>query len=173
MIVIAYDGSPDARHAIDCAARLMPGAEATVLTVWVPFIYRYASSGLTGMGLGMGGTYAYAESPDIDDASREAARATATEGAQHAAGAGLLATARDEGRDADVANTLLATAAELDADVIVMGTRGLGSVRSMVLGSVSHGVLHHADRAVLVVPSSTVAEDRRHSRGHTAAMPVF
>lgn len=171
MIVIAYDGSADARDAIDCAARLMPSAEATVLTVWVPFIYACAASGASGVGLGMGGTYAYAESPDIDDASREAARATATEGARRAADAGLLATARDEGRDPDVANTLLETAAELDAEVIVMGTRGLGSLRSLLLGSVSHAVVHRAGRPVLVVPSATVAGARR-ALDTTIAVPA-
>jgi hypothetical protein len=31
----------------------------------------------------------------------------------------------------------------------------------MLLGSVSHAVLQHADRAVIVVPSPAVAEERR------------
>ncbi len=81
----------------------MPGADATVLTVWVPFIYTYAGSAASGVGLGVGGAYAYATSPGVDDASREAAGVTAAEGAQRAADAGLVATARAEGREADVA----------------------------------------------------------------------
>lgn len=37
MILIAYDGSPDAKTAIGHAGELLPGSEATVLTIWEPF----------------------------------------------------------------------------------------------------------------------------------------
>ena len=171
MIVLAYDGSADARAAIERAAALMPGAEATVVTVWMPFIYTWARRCAPGMGLGMAGTLAYAESADMDTASREAALATATEGAQRAADAGLVATPRADSGDGDVANAILAAATELDADVIVTGTRGLGGMRSLLLGSVSHALVHHADRAVLVVPSPTLA-GRRRAWDHASALPA-
>jgi nucleotide-binding universal stress UspA family protein len=50
-----------------------------------------------------------------------------------------------------------------DADEIIVGARGLGRVRSL-LGSVSHELLHVADRPVLVIPAAAV--DRvQHPRG--------
>jgi nucleotide-binding universal stress UspA family protein len=50
-------------------------------------------------------------------------------------------------------NTVKETADRNDAAVIVMGSRGLTGLRSMLLGSVSSAFVHHADRPVLVVHS--------------------
>jgi nucleotide-binding universal stress UspA family protein len=61
----------------------------------------------------------------------------------------------------------LARALELldDAETIVVGTRGRSGIKSMLLGSVSHAVLQHADRPVLVVPSEPVAAEPRGGNG--------
>ncbi|GAA4880646.1 universal stress protein [Actinomycetospora straminea] len=51
-----------------------------------------------------------------------------------------------------VANALDAAAAERDAGVVVIGSRGRSALREMVLGSTAMAVLHHVHRPVLVVP---------------------
>ncbi|MFW0109347.1 universal stress protein [Rothia sp. P13129] len=45
-----------------------------------------------------------------------------------------------------------------DAGMVVVGTRGRGGLVGMILGSTSHGVLHHAKRPVMIVPEM---EDER------------
>ncbi len=170
MILVSYDGSADAQAAIDHAAQLMPGAKATVLTVWKPFSDALTYSGSMGMGLGMGMAGAYADTPKIDAACEQTALGNATDGAQHATAAGLVAEPRVASGHAGVARTILDVAADVDADVIVLGTRGRGGVTSLLLGSVSHEVVQHADRPVLVVPSSSLTEHRRGWARHADAI---
>jgi nucleotide-binding universal stress UspA family protein len=51
----------------------------------------------------------------------------------------------------EVALEIVALAEELGADLIVMGSRGLGGVRRALMGSVSDSVVRHAHCPVLVV----------------------
>ena len=153
MILIAYDGSADAQAAIERAGDFLSGQRATVLTVWEPFVDVLTRSG-AGMVIGD------VDYESVDRSSEEQARQRADEGAQLAQRAGLDAQPRVHGRTASVADCILEEAAEIGADAIVMGTRGLTGVKSFLLGSVSHAVLQHSERPVIVVPSPEVAAAR-------------
>jgi nucleotide-binding universal stress UspA family protein len=65
------------------------------------------------------------------------------------------------------AQTICAVAATRHADEIVVGSRGLGRMRSL-LGSVAHDVIHEAGCPVLVIPERMVSADP--SRSRTAAV---
>lgn len=52
---------------------------------------------------------------------------------------------------AAVADEILYLAREVNADLIVMGSRGVGRLRKLATGSVSEGVVHHAHLPVLMV----------------------
>jgi len=155
MILIGYDGSADSQAAVDRAGELMPGQPATVLTVWEPFADVMARAGP--------GMLSWPEQgmlEEIDAASEHDARSRAEQGAERARRAGLCPRVRVGTRGATVAETILVAADDVDANVIVLGTRGLGGLKSLLLGSVSHAVLQHADRPVMVVPSPEVAARR-------------
>lgn len=159
MILIAYDGSKDAETAVDHAAELFSGEQATVLCVWESFVDVMAR---TGAGLGFADFNVNLE--QIDNASEESARERAAEGARRAESAGLKAQPSVRIREETIAAAILAEADALDARAIVMGTRGLTGVKSLLLGSVSHAVLQHANRPVVIAPSADVA--REHATHH-------
>jgi nucleotide-binding universal stress UspA family protein len=61
----------------------------------------------------------------------------------------------------NVVSTLLAQADELDAGLIVLGARGGGFLRQLVLGTTAERILRKTARPVLVVRQAPVADYRR------------
>jgi nucleotide-binding universal stress UspA family protein len=157
VILIAYDGSDDAQAAIERAAELMKGQPATVLSVWERFIDVVTRAG-AGMPVGE------LDYERLDRGYQDQAREKAEEGAERARRAGLDAQARIRVRENSVAGSILADADELGAAAIVLGTRGLTGLKSLLLGSVSHGVVQHAHVPVMIVPSSQTASERAAQR---------
>jgi nucleotide-binding universal stress UspA family protein len=49
------------------------------------------------------------------------------------------------------AREIVSYAKQVDADIIVMGSRGRGDMAGLLLGSTAHKVIHLSDRPVLVV----------------------
>ncbi|HET8627775.1 MAG TPA: universal stress protein [Thermomicrobiales bacterium] len=71
-----------------------------------------------------------------------------------ATGGALHAAHLVRGRPADA---IVALGDDLDADLVVIGCRGLGPVRRLALGSVSEAVVHQATRPTLVVRGGDVS----------------
>lgn len=141
-ILLCFDRSDGARRAIEVAGALFPGRKAVVLHVWSPIAVAVAAYG----GL--------MPLPDYDDSElAKVASSVAEEGAGLAKAAGLDATAETaEGTYEGTWHTILEGAKRADAGLIVIGARGLSTFKSVLLGSVSHGVAQHAHIPVLIVP---------------------
>ncbi len=140
-ILICYDRSASSRHAIEYAGALFPGKRALVLNVWT-YPIEFAALGLAAAAL-------YSE-----ESLRDLAIEVAEEGCEIARTAGLepspiVASGSSEG----TSRTILRIAEDRNASLVVIGARGLGGLKAAFLGSVSHGVVQHAHRPVLVVPT--------------------
>ncbi len=145
-LLIAYDGSPDAKAAVALAGRLFDGSTAVVLTVWEGF-----TEVVSRAGAGLASTLDFEQ---IDEACEQRAQDRAAEGAGHARAAGLQAEARVAKRRDTTATAILHEADAADAALVVIGSRGFGPVKSILLGSVSRAVLQHAKLPVLVAPAA-------------------
>jgi nucleotide-binding universal stress UspA family protein len=158
MILIAYDGSEDARAAIQHASRLMPGTAVTVLTIWEPFTTMLDRTPETLRPLA-----AVRDADEIDRQESSAAEESSKEGAELARAAGLDATSLTTSLHGNTADTIIEQANRLDVDAIVVGSRGLTGM-ALLLGSVSLAVVQRADRTVVIVPSADVAKRRQSDR---------
>jgi nucleotide-binding universal stress UspA family protein len=150
VVLIAYDGSANADHAIDVAGALLGGGTAEIVHAWEPVSSAAARSAVYAI--------AYDESGALLERVRELARGTAEAGVARARAAGFDATGTAQSGSGPLWQTIVERAEEVHPRLIVMGTRGLTGVRSALAGSVSRHVTSHAAVPVLTVP---LGEDPR------------
>lgn len=130
-ILLAVDGSAWSVHAKEAAAALPNGGGSEILVLHIREIEVTRGEHAT---------------EDSDDAMILVDSVVAD-----LRGRGLKVTG--EARNAtsgQVAPSILAVAKEFNADIIVMGTRGLSDFSALLVGSVAHKVINHAECAVLV-----------------------
>jgi nucleotide-binding universal stress UspA family protein len=146
-ILIAYDGSDNAKHAIAVAGEALAARPALVVTVWESVLglaYRHPMPGDLGV------TQDVVE--EMDRGARKAATEAAEEGVELARSAGLDAEPLAYRGDGSTHEAIVELARDREARTVVVGTRGRSTVKAMLLGSVSYGVVHHCRRPVLAVP---------------------
>ena len=147
-LLLCYEGSEDAKHAIEHAGRVLGGRDALVVTVWqpTPALSGFASAGATDS------TFDIVE---VDRAAADLGERVARDGVRIAQEAGLHAQPVAVEASGPVWRTIVEIADLHDAAIIAMGSRGLTSLRPMRLGSVSSAIVHHADRPTLLIRECT------------------
>jgi len=134
-VAVGFDGGSEARAALGMAKRLAAACDATLALVgvvpgatpivWAPYVHQ----------------------PDWDAIAREDRARLERELAEVADGAGT------EVRSGDPVEQLAAVSEQ--ADLLVLGSRGYGPVRRVLLGATAHRVVRHAACPVLVVPRTS------------------
>jgi nucleotide-binding universal stress UspA family protein len=149
-VVVAFDRSDEARAAMTAAATLFGHHPLVVVSVWEPGLAMAALPERDTMGL----SYPMPSAEEIQQVDRiehDHAASTAQAGVELAQSLGATAEALPVEDRADVADTIHAIAQQVDAAAIVVGSRGLGGVKSALMGSTSRKLLHESRRPVLVV----------------------
>jgi nucleotide-binding universal stress UspA family protein len=139
-ILLATDGSEEAELAALRAVELADATDSELHVVHVGLVPIFVDS--------YPGTLGFDRKlyEQIEEQSRELLRKESWR--VKAAGGTVAGTHLRMGA---VALEIVALAEELGADLIVMGSRGLGGVRRVLVGSVSDSVVRHAHCPVLVV----------------------
>jgi nucleotide-binding universal stress UspA family protein len=140
-IVVGTDGSASATRAVEHAASLAAATGADLhIAMAKPSIPVLVAPEMM---------FATAEWTSATDQASQAALEAAT-GAASAAGAadGTVTTHLVSG---DPADALLSLCDAIEADLLVIGSRGMQGARRFLLGSVSSRCAHHANRSVLIV----------------------
>jgi nucleotide-binding universal stress UspA family protein len=150
MILLCYEGSASSQHVIDVAHEILGDAEATLLHVWDPPASFLIGDTVSAFGMG---TLAPEQVQELDVVVRERAGRILAEGVSLAKEAGFAAQGRLEDSKGSPWRTILETAEQIDASLIVVGTHTVGAVEAALLGSVSTSLVHHAHRPVLLVPA--------------------
>lgn len=141
-ILVATDGSPHAKRAAELAARL--ARELRTAEVVLVNAGHIPAIALGGPGADIMVDYAM-----LEEGFEKAGLAILEEAKKtfH----GVDATVTTQYRRGEASHEILAAATQMKADLIVMGSRGLGQIGGLILGSVSERVLHGAHIPVLIV----------------------
>ena len=134
-IVLALDGSDEARNAIPVATELAEKEEAKLV---IAHVLQYPA----------------AKGGEVPPPGEDEIRAEIKQQAEYLSTRGIpVEVAFADAVLGGPAHAIVDIADRTGADLIVTGTRGRTSVAGVLLGSVTHRLLHIAKRPVLAVPA--------------------
>ena len=140
-IVVGTDGSDSAREAVRQAANLaqLTSADLDVVSAFEPVPSSRSSSESAGAPADVAHEFGPREDVNFAlDGAAGIARDFDIEITPHP-------------RDGDAADAILQVAEEVDADLIVVGNKGMTGAKRFLLGSVPNKVSHHSPCSVIIV----------------------
>ncbi len=143
-ILVAIDGSANAQRALETAVDLAAGLKAELRIAHVVFVPTlFWSMGVPGSAI---------PTDQIEKDAEKVARDLLAKAVKFTKEAGFANPKEELVTDlVSPAQGIVQLADHDKADVVVIGTRGLGGFRKLLLGSVANSVLHYAGCSVLVV----------------------
>jgi nucleotide-binding universal stress UspA family protein len=154
-VVLGYDGSPAATAAIEVGTRLLPGALGWATYLWTP---PFADQSLRRR-LWRGSDRLDEFIAAIEREGQAEAERLAKVGTTLARAAGWDVKSFVERSMGGEGLQFTQVVEKLDADVVLVGSRGLGGAKAL-LGSVSDMVVHYTPKPVLVAPHPLLTAER-------------
>jgi nucleotide-binding universal stress UspA family protein len=136
-VLVPVDGSPASLRAVDFAIKMAsqtPGTSLVLLNVQNISAMALAGAAMAG---------------DLQEAASQAAASAIAGAVEKSEAAG--AVFKTLVRNGQAAEMIAQVAREEDIQHIVMGTRGLGSIKGLLMGSVATKVIHLADVPITLV----------------------
>jgi nucleotide-binding universal stress UspA family protein len=143
--LVGFDGSVEAKHSLELVEGLPAPKDLVILCVWQSLAIKLAQSASFG-------ALVIDDHAALDSTEQEAAQRVVDDARAQAEKEGYRVTTRLEEAQEQIWQKILEVADDVDAALIVMGSRGRGALKSAFLGSVSHEVLNRSKRPVLVAP---------------------
>jgi nucleotide-binding universal stress UspA family protein len=134
-IVLAFDGSEYSNRALQYAKAFAGRFEATL---WLVHVFTHTSDLL-----------GYEDYEKFYSKRKAGGQALLDEALQELSNTRL--DVREKLQEGPEAESILNIAKNCQADLIVMGTRGHGTLKGLLVGSVSRKVIHHSSCPVMVV----------------------
>lgn len=147
-MLVAFDGSDEARHAVEYAARLLTPRHVFILTAWEP-LHRQAAkaAGVTGLH-----QVSWNAVDEMEDPARAEALSVCRKGVELAESLGLTAEAHLVESTTAIWSAIVDAADQLRPDVIVSGTRAVTGLKSLWQSSTADNVINNAGLPVFIVP---------------------
>ena len=156
-MLIAFDGSDTAERALKAAAKFLAPRQVKLITAWEPVTRQTARA------LGRTGMHQTSVELDYEDTGDDAAKTHALEvldrGVELAEELGLQAEAHLVEMSGSIAKAILESAHELNASIIVSGTRGLTGMRSWFNQSTAEWLIQNSDLPVFILPAHDEDEE--------------
>ncbi len=142
-ILVAIDGSQDAQRALETAVDMAKRLKAELVIAHVVFVPALSwTLGLPGLTI---------PTNEVEEDAEKAGRQLVDRAARFAKESGVAKPKKETvTKLASPAQGIVELAEKGGADVIVIGTRGLGGFKKMLMGSVANSVLRYANCSVLV-----------------------
>jgi nucleotide-binding universal stress UspA family protein len=149
-VLIALDYNPTAQKVAEVGFSLAKSMNAEVILLHVitdPVFY--SSAGYSPIMGFTGYEFAGAINPESIEGLKKASMQYLDKSKQHL----VDKTIKTLVKEGDFADSILETAKEVEADIIVIGSHSRKWLESIVMGSVTEKVLHHTTIPLLIVPT--------------------